>query len=294
MAMLTVALATGLAAAAVAAVDAAIDAAAGRRDQAQARLLARGAIDWARNVLADDAMTSSADHLLEPWAIRVPPTPVGDPGSDAHGELSGEIVDLSGRFNLNNLAPEGRSDRQAALAFARLLVMLEVPPPRAVALAERLQDAIDADRTGADGRGGEPAGLPDAPLLQLEELGRLPGFDAALLRRLQPFVTALPAPSRINVNTAPAEVLAAAIEGLELEAARSLVARRRTAWARDLADFARLLPDDAEPPDPRRLGVASTHFLVTGRARHGLSMVRLEALLERTETWPEILWQRLP
>jgi general secretion pathway protein K len=294
MAMLTVALAAGLAAAALASVDAALESSRGRHDQAQARLLARAAIDWARAVLADDALRGAADHPLEPWAIRVPPMPV--PGADdlPLGELGGEIDELSGRFNLNNLAPGGRPDRAAATAFETLLGFVAVPPAQAALLAATLQDAVDSDRLAADGKLAEPAGLPDAPLLQVEELGRLPGFDAALLQRLRPIVAALPAPSRINVNTAPAEVLAACLPGLGLDRARALVARRRAAWARDLADLAVLLPDDVAPPDPQRLAVRSTHFLVTARARHGVAMVRLEALLERFDAWPEILWQRLP
>jgi general secretion pathway protein K len=40
--------------------------------------------------------------------------------------------------------------------------------------------------------------------------------------------------------------------------------------------------------------VQSRFFLVTGRARRGVAMVRMEVLLDRNETWPDIVWQRIP
>ena len=95
--LLTVALVAGLAAASVGDLGVAMDQVTGRHDQAQARQLARGAVDWARNVLAEDARSSSVDHLGEAWATKVPPTPVEE------GEVSGELQELSGRLNLNNL-----------------------------------------------------------------------------------------------------------------------------------------------------------------------------------------------
>ena len=85
LALLTVALVAGLAAASVGDLGVAMDQVTGRHDQAQARQLARGAVDWARNVLAEDARGSTVDHLGEAWAVQVPPTPVeeGDIAFDA-------------------------------------------------------------------------------------------------------------------------------------------------------------------------------------------------------------------
>ena len=74
LALLTVAFVAGLAAAAVGDLGVAMDQVTGRHDQAQARQLARGAVDWACNVLAEDARGSTVDHLGEAWAVQVPPT----------------------------------------------------------------------------------------------------------------------------------------------------------------------------------------------------------------------------
>ena len=296
--MITVLVCAGVAASVIASLGRSIDNAAGRQDQAQARLLARAAADWSRNVLADDRMHTAADHLREPWAVRVPPTPVGD------AEVSGEIQDWSGRFNLNNLAPDGRAAPEAVAAFERLLSTLDVGPVQAQRLGTALVDWIATpDEDDSPRRPGGAAQLPGldrraalaprGPLAEIGELRNVPGFDDALIERLRELVVSVPAPSRINLNTAPPEVIFALVPGLDLNTARVLVAERDRSWYRNLADFTSRLPPGAEPPDASTVDVRSRHFLVTGRARYGNAMVRMEVLLDREQTWPEILWQRI-
>lgn len=290
LAMITVMLCATIAAAALGDLGHSIDSAAGRQDQGQARLLARAAADWARNVLADDAMRTTVDHTGEPWAVRVPPTPVDE------AEVSGEIQDWSGRYNLNNLVnDEGKADPDAVVQFARLLGTLGINPVRAARLSVNLLDWITPlapeDQPTAT-RPGE-AQAPHGPLLDIGELSLIPGYDAALVEQIARFAVALPAPSRINVNTAPAEVLVAITDGIDINVARVLVAERERAWYKDIADFSARLPEGAQTARGARIDVKSQHFLVTGRASYGSAMVRMEVLLDRQQTWPEILWQRI-
>lgn len=309
LALLTVVLAAGIAAALVASLGRSIDSASGRQDQAQARILARGAVDWARNVLADDAKSTAVDHLREPWTVQVPPTPVDD------GEISGEIQDWSGRFNLNNLAPAGKRDDIARQEFQRLLQALGVSSGQAAQLSLALQQWM-AVRGGESGEGGEDSadgsdtgddaqrGANEAQgstqgnrrygaLADISELLLVPGFDAEMLARLRPYAAALPAPSSINLNTASSEVLMAITRDLSLDAARVLVAERERIWFRNLGDYQGRLPEGTTPSSPTRLDVRSRYFLATGRARHGKAMVRMEVLLDRKDTWPDILWHRI-
>lgn len=291
LALLSVALAAGLTAALIGDFGRSLDSVAGRQDQAQARLLARGAVDWARNVLADDFKRTNVDHANEMWAVRVPPTPVGD------GEVGGEIHDRSGLFNLNNLVPDGKADPLALAQLERLLATLGVAPADTNRLAQALVDWIGSSTTAKEKNGIASSGLRETSgangsLLDAAELRLVAGFDAALVDRLTPFVTALPAPTRINVNTAPAEVLAAIVTDLELNDARILVAERERAWFRDLADFSARLPSGTQP-GATALDVRSRHFAVIGRSGFGSAVVRMEVLLDRRETWPTILWQRI-
>ena len=158
LALLTVALVAGLAAAAVGDLGVAMDQVTGRHDQAQARQLARGAVDWARNVLAEDARGSTVDHLGEAWAVQVPPTPVEE------GELAGDIREQSGRINLNNLVQADGPDLGEMDQFLRLLAILGVGDSQALDLRAALLDWLDAERTRFDARQNRIAA--DAQLLK--------------------------------------------------------------------------------------------------------------------------------
>lgn len=279
LALLTTFILASFASSMLAAYGDAVEVLAGRHDHAQARRLARAAVDWGRNVLADDAR-NGIDHLGEPWALKLPPTPVED------GEVGGELNDLSGRFDLNSLAPAGTPDKTAIAAFGRLLAAVGESPAGieriAAGLIARLQPAPAT----------EP-GQRTGPLLHPDELLALPDLSTALFERLKPHVAALPAASRLNVNTASAEVLHALIPGLPLDAARVLAADRDRAWFRTLEEFNARLPASADAASGERFGVRTRYFLATGRARYGLATTQMEVLLDRQRVWPEILWQRM-
>jgi general secretion pathway protein K len=296
LAILTVALVASLAAAVLADYGTAVASVSGRHDQAQARLLAMGAVDWARNILADDARTSSTDHGGEAWATRVPPTPVEE------GEISGELEDLSGHFDLNSVVKEGKVDLYQAARYKRLLILLGVSADRAAALAAALVDWLDADDTvagsgqsevaqyGAASSARRPA---NAPLADVDELALVLGYDVRIMALLRPFVVALPVAAPLNVNTAPAEVLSAAIPGLEMDKARLLVNQRKQAAFKNLEDFLAALGRVDAPADASRLSVTSRYFQASVRAHYGEATSRFQVMLDRRNTWPEILWLKI-
>lgn len=277
LALLTTFILAGFASGMLAAYGGAVEVLAGRHDQAQARRLARSAVDWGRNVLADDAR-NGVDHRGEPWALKLPPTPVED------GEVGGELSDLSGRFDLNSLAPAGKPDRDAVAAFGRLLAAVGEDPSG----VERITAAVIA-RLLPQEAGERRSG----PFVHADELLGLAGVPTPLFERLAPHVAALPSPSRLNVNTASPEVLHAMIPGLPLDSARVLAAHRDRAWFRTLQEFSARLPQSAAVPSGERFGVSTRYFLATGRARYGMATTQMEVLLDRRQVWPDILWQRM-
>jgi general secretion pathway protein K len=106
-------------------------------------------------------------------------------------------------------------------------------------------------------------------------------------------VTALPQATPINVNTAPAEVLAAAVADLPLDQAQALVTARKGRHFKDLADFRARLPKTVTQVNEAVVSVSSRYFLVAGHARFGRAKVGYEALLEREATaWPKLVWQK--
>lgn len=298
MAILAVALVAAVTSAIVAEHGAAIEQLGGRADQAQARWLARGAIDWARNVLQFDKQRGdrqnkggNIDNLREEWAIRVPPTPVDD------GELSGEIEELSSRFNINKLVNNGLINTTQQAIFLRLLDNLGVPANDAESLSDAIIDWMDSDEN-AQPKGAETAWYstheqkilpPQAPLLSINELLAVRGMTAELLTRLRPHITALPANAdRININIASAEVLAAYVDKLPLSTARKLVIDRQQSYFATMADFAGRLPAGTSY-NAQQFDVQSQYFLATGRARWGDASTHMQVLLRRIDGRPEIV-----
>ena len=202
IAMLVLALAVAGAAAMLERQDLDARALQSQRDYEQARWMLRGGMHWARSILAEDARAGASDHRRELWASGLPPTDV------QLGSLAGEIRDEQGLFNLNNLLRGGKPDPLQIAALGRLLGAIGLSPALADAIAARIN--------------------PQRPLADVGELAGLGGLDANALGRLRLYATALPRPTAVNINTAPAEVLVAIVEGLALSEAQALARRLAT------------------------------------------------------------------
>lgn len=258
---------------------------------AQAQILVQAGIDWARSVLSDDHRLSRVDHLGEAWALRPAPVPVDN------GELAGFIEDQQGAFNLNNLVKDGKINLSQLESFRRLLSILGLPG----ALAGALADWIDADGEPQASGGAEdayylamapPYLAANRPLIDVAELALVRGFDVRAVARLRPFVTALPGFTPVNVNTAAPEVLAALAQGLDLDAARNLVAQRNRTYFVDTADFLARLPRGAVMAGDN-ITVSSEYFTITARVTIGGVEARGLALLERKgPRWPTVMWRK--
>ena len=191
--------------------------------------------------------------LAQAWAQPTQPLPI-TPDDNAEGEpigtLQGALEDMQGRFNLNNLAhlvqaatqpgappvsgsvlvnsgPQGATQRmqpdpQPLLQFQRLLVSLGLEPKWA---------AMARDWITSTDQPSSPDGAKDAvytaqtppyrtgewPMMSPSELMNLPGFGAARYRKIAPYVTALPAYTKINICTAPGLVIESLADGLSGE-----------------------------------------------------------------------------
>lgn len=260
--------------------------------QAQSRVVVLAALQWARSALAQDARNNTVDHLDEGWAKTLAPLPVEG------GDLAGGLTDQQGLFNLNSLVREGKTSANDLAVFLKLLELLQLSPD----LASAVIDWIDPDAEVTYPGGAEdgdylaldlPYRAGNRALTTVDGLYRLKGFNAAAVERLRPFVTALPQPTPVNVNTAPAEVLAAAIADLPLDQAQALVKARKGRHFKDLADFRARLPNTVTQVNDTVLSVGSRYFLVSGHARFGRAKVGYLALLEReTTAWPKLVWQK--
>ncbi|HNP36453.1 MAG TPA: type II secretion system minor pseudopilin GspK [Woeseiaceae bacterium] len=207
---------------------------------------AYGAESWVSNMLRDDFRDSSTDHLGEIWAAEFPILPIES--ESVQGLLTGELTDLQGRFNVNNLLDNNGDINQRALEqFQRLLRTLDLDPRIAGVTA----DWIDADQDTAFPDGAEdsiytsklpPYRTANQPLSNVSELMAVDGMDKASYDTLAPFIAALPGHTGINVNTAPAEVLVSLDEKMSAADAESLVSERENGGFTDMKNrFATLV-----------------------------------------------------
>ncbi len=294
LAMLTLALMVEIAALVVADYGSSMELLIGRQDQGQSRWLARAAVDWGRNVLAEDARTSTSDHLGEMWATKVAPTAVED------GEVAGEIADYSGRFDLNGLVANGVVVADQVEAYKRLLRIIGISSADADGLAATLVDWLDEDEK-REANGAESAWYAEhgkryraanGPLMDIDELGLVRGYNEDLIDRLRPFVAALPESAPLNVNTASPEVLSALVPELSIDEARVIAAQNLVNPNTDIGGFRARFPKMAALP-ANRFSVSSRYFLVGGRAKYGQAVTRMQVLLDRKSRWPDIVWQKI-
>jgi general secretion pathway protein K len=266
LALVMLALVATLAAAMVNRQQRALAVEAAERARAQSAWVLSGALDWARLVLREDARSGKVDDLGEPWAVPLAEArlstflaadreaPAADEGPEAF--LSGVVRDLQARFNVQNLVDgEGKPDPAQILALQRLCLILGLGEDVATRIAAGLTAAMHEDD-------------PDAPLLptRFAQL-RWFGIDDDTLARLQPYATLLPEVTAINVNTAPREVLAAVIAGLDLGGAERLLQRRARAPYKSSDEFKAELPQGIPEPAASTLAVGSKYFEVIGRLR---------------------------
>jgi general secretion pathway protein K len=263
-----------------------------RRDQVQAQALAMAGIQWARQIVNDNA-GGGIVHLGQPWALKLPALPI------ENGSISGYIVDAQSRINVNNIAGAPATPGPTRAALQRLFTALALPS----SLLNAITDWVDADDRVTDPGGAEDAwyssqprpGLAaNAPVRRASELLAVRGADPGLLSRLLPFVSALDAPTTVNVNTAPPEVLVAVVGGLDTAGAAALVASRAPAPFTSIANFRARLPRPDLAFDETLLDVRSDWFEVSIEARQGDTLARARALLKRgpaANAWPVVVWQ---
>ncbi|MBP6225852.1 MAG: type II secretion system minor pseudopilin GspK [Rhizobacter sp.] len=281
-AMLIVVLVTTLASAMVWQQWRAVQVEAAERARTQAAWILAGALDWARLILREDARSGSATTLNDPWATPLAEARLSsflaadkahtDDGPEAF--LSGAIADAQSRYNLRNLVDDtGKVIPAEAAGLQRLFESVGVSPDLATRITSGLRGALAP--AGSEDRPASPPLMPRT-VSQLAWLG----VDAASLRRLAPYVVILPVRTPVNLNTAPREVIAASVEGLDVGVAERLVQARKRTPFKTVAEAQAALPDNLTL-DTNRVGVLSNFFEVRGRVRLGDRMLEDLSLVER-------------
>jgi len=200
----------------------------------QAIQVALGAESWIMDILRQDLEDGQTDHLGEIWASDLPGLPIEG------GEVFGSVVDLQGRFNINNLVDDNGKIHEESLEQLRRLLNALGLDPRFAGLAG---DWLDADQDASFPDGAEdpiytsripPYKTPNQTVTSVSELAALDGMDKATFKLLEPHLTALPGRTAINVNTATPAVLQSLDEQISVDDVERLLSDREASGFNDI------------------------------------------------------------
>jgi len=278
-----------------------------QRLRLQTQWAMRGMVDFARFWLRQDNPTQTA--LDGVWA-----TPIEEARLDDYVDrekvdtekfdatVSGRALDAQARFNISNLvAATGGINPKQVLAYQRLLSNLRLDSGLAQATADAVLRAKPKPRamdSGSDGKtpaAAPPSGGSSEPVAftQVEDLLAVPGYTPQMIEQLRDFVIILPELTPVNVNTAPAEVLAA-VTMMSLSEASALTLSNPRKKFVDLANFKNNI-DSKQVIEGVELDVKSRYFLTVIRVRLDRAALDAVALVNR-KTDPQrttsLVWLR--
>jgi general secretion pathway protein K len=178
-------------------------------------------------LVAEAAESLAAFGLREVWRMDRNHTYIGQGWDKPVGPvevvpdvmLIASLEDVQGRFNLNNLVKaDGTPDETQVAALEQLLTSLGIEAKWALYIV----DWIDPDIVPSNPEGAEdsvylgqtpPYRTANTYITSPSELLALPGFGRDRYKKLEPFITALPYGTPLNLCTAPGAVLDAFIPG---------------------------------------------------------------------------------
>jgi general secretion pathway protein K len=251
----------------------------------QAFLAAEGAEAMAAYVLKQTAGNNSAFSLDQPWAQPYGPFELTD------GVLLdfAQIEDEQGKFNINNLAPNGSTDGSSLAVFQQLLQLLGLETKWAGLIA----DWIDTDNEPNSPDGAEDSvylsqtpqyRAANEPVTSVSELLALPGFGRNRYNILAPYIAALPPGTNINICTASGVLLDAMAGKTEYSTDPANLANERKSsngCFPTQAAYAQSLSANAQTQTAGRIGTSTSYFRLRSFITIGSARFTLYSLLYR-------------
>jgi general secretion pathway protein K len=246
----------------------------------RADMFALGAEEWARQVLRRDRKDNQTDNTEEDWATVLPPLSVEG------GVVAGKIDDMQGLFNVNNLVNNGAPSTVDRQIFERLLQNLDIN----VDIIDAVIDWIDTDDRQTFPNGAEdteylqldvPYRTHNGPLASPSELALVRGMSYEDYTKIAPYICTLPERTTVNINTAPAQVLMAVVEGLSESEADQIIEDRTQEPFTDVNSFmAHNLVKD-KTVNQSSIGVASSYFMINAAAEFDQGRISMYSLVYR-------------
>ncbi|HGM5550408.1 TPA: type II secretion system minor pseudopilin GspK [Pseudomonas putida] len=272
------------------------------QQRVQGRWVLHGGLEISRQLLWDARQRDPLTRLDQPWAQRL----------NAQG-FEGRLEDEQGKFNLRNLVANERVDEAQVQAFERLCALIGISAGLSQRISQRVigsypyllnpqiaentasKNAFDSGRATSPNASRKPQN-PKLPMLRsVDDLRSVEGVNDAVIGKLAPYLTVIPATTWLNGNTATAPVLAAYVPGLSLERAQALINERDAGrWFINRGDFVNRLRMPNLELTSVKVGITSDWFRLRGEARRDQRRVSLDALLHRSEDrLPQVIWSRV-
>jgi len=259
----------------------------------RAAYLGRSGVNVGLGLLAQDARNDALsqqayDGLDEVWAMPFPPLPVEG------GAASLSIVDETRKLNINQLvnANNGAVNGGFSQTLERLFQVIGVSPE----ILPAIVDWLDRDDVESEG-GAEtkyymslipPYEPRNGPMPTIADLKMIRGIDDATFMRLRQFLTAAPE-SKVNVNTAPPEVLMALLPELGNQPSLLQTVLEQRPF-RNLDDLNSLLGSSSGNPNPSTLFTTqSDYFTITGLGSYAGARSFVYATVRRNGVGPALL-----
>ncbi|MGO9062590.1 MAG: type II secretion system minor pseudopilin GspK [Candidatus Binataceae bacterium] len=270
---------------------------ANQANQLRAYYLARSGVQVGIAMMAADVRQSAlsntprVDSLQSMWALPLPPLPVDG------GWASLSIVDEARKLNINQLVgPNGQVNQPFAQTLGTLFTVLGIDPTTVI---PSLIDWLDPDSVDTPG-GAEsdyylrlvpPYEARNGPMPTIGDLRLIRGINEAAFMRLKNFITTTPS-VRVNINTAPPEVLMAVAPQLAQapSALNSILAARTEHPFNNMTEVSELPGvSNLSTPLPATFSTTSDYFTVTGLGSFAGTRTYVYATIRRTGPGPQLL-----
>lgn len=257
----------------------------------QARWYAVGAEALVEDVLKQSLEDDDTINLSQNWATEGMVFPVDG------GEITGQVYDQQGCFNVNALVGKNDEKGLAPLPvrqFRQLLEELGIESYDAEQMSDAVRDWIDADTDVVTSYGAEDATYEsltppyqpaNQPMKDVSELRAIQGFTRANYLKVEPYVCALPISTlKINANTIPVKqpaLLAAVFTGkLSLDVADTILSQRDdSGWesTSDLFQLSGFSGIDMTSEERDTLDITSKYFKAELSTSYGDAKIKLSA-----------------
>ena len=253
----------------------------------QSYLAAQAVEYWAIGQLKKAAATSDPKQTdnIDQLPKRFPAALFSYPGAI----ITGQLEDLQGKFNLNNLTEITDIPR-----FAKLLIAADnkIEPSQATAIAEALaewlvpyQPSLPPSSTEQFYQNQNPSYLiAHSSMVSISEFRLIKGVSDEIYQAVAPYICALPKPTPININSAPLAVLQTLGTGITKEQAELIIKDRSKTGYNFIADLNKNPKlKELEIPE-EQITVLSNYFLTTAIVKIAEQQLVVYNTLDREKT----------